>query len=43
MKLLLKLLLLSMLLSFLAACGGGATPTLAEVDQPTLVFIYTDG
>jgi hypothetical protein len=30
------------LLSF-AACGGEPAPSLAVADQPTLVFIYTDG
>jgi hypothetical protein len=28
---------------FLAACGNNALPPLAAANEPTLVFVYTDG
>jgi len=35
--------LITVLALLLTACGSGTTSTLAVADQPTLVFVYTDG
>ena len=44
MKVIFRLFLLVVTFALLmTACGGETTPTLAVVDQPTLVFVYTDG
>jgi hypothetical protein len=44
MRNVLKLLLFLTAFSlFLAACGNNAPPPLAAANEPTLVFIYTDG
>lgn len=42
MNWLVALILPGLVLLGLASCGG-SSPTLGQVGQPTLVFIYTDG
>ncbi len=43
MKIAHMLLVLVALLALLIGCGSPAAPTLAVKNQPTLVYIYTDG
>jgi hypothetical protein len=38
-----RFLLFAIFVLLLVACGSEASPSLAVADQPTLVFIYTDG